>query len=155
MKIIFVCTGNTCRSPMCDGYFKQLCSAAGRHDITVESAGTAAWDGGSASRNSIAVMASNGVDLNKFSSSRLTPERIDEADILICMTNSHRAYIGQINPHALKKTYLLLDFNDSTADDNISDPFGGSHELYSLCFDDMRQPLENLFLNIDKIVNKS
>jgi protein-tyrosine-phosphatase len=150
MKIIFVCTGNTCRSPMCDGYFKKLCHEAKRHDITVESAGTAAWDGGGASRNSVAVMKSNGVDLNNFASSRLTPERINTADILICMTHSHRAYIGQINPEALKKTYLLLDFN-STSGNDISDPFGGPRELYSLCFDDMKQALENLFLDIDKI----
>ena len=151
MLIIFVCTGNTCRSPMCDGYFKKLCTDAGRDDIAVESAGTAAWDGGGASRNSVAVMAGNGVDMSGFASSRLTPERIASADILICMTNSHRAYIGQLNPSALKKTYLLLDFDYSDDGDDITDPFGGSHELYSLCFDDMKHALEALFANIDRV----
>ena len=150
MLIIFVCTGNTCRSPMCDGYFKKLCAEAGRDDIKVESAGTAAWDGGGVSRNSMAVMTEYGVDMSDFTSSRLTPERIADADLLICMTNSHRAYIGQIDPAALKKTYLLLDF-DTTAGEDITDPFGGSHELYSLCFSDMKHALESLFMNIDKV----
>ena len=153
MLIIFVCTGNTCRSPMCDGYFKKLCAEAGRDDIQVESAGTAAWDGGGVSRNSSAVMAEYGVDMSDFTSSRLTPERIAAADLLICMTNSHRAYIGQIDPNALKKTYLLLDF-DTTSGEDITDPFGGSHELYSLCFSDMKHALESLFINIDKVMVK-
>jgi protein-tyrosine-phosphatase len=69
------------------------------------------------------------------------------------MTNSHRAYIGQIDPNALKKTYLLLDF-DATSGEDITDPFGGSHELYSLCFSDMKQALENLFINIDNVMVK-
>ena len=154
MQIIFVCTGNTCRSPMCDGYFKKLCVAAGRDDIIVESAGTAAWDGGGASRNSVAVMGGNGVDMSSFASSRLTSERIETADLLICMTNSHRAYIGQINPNALKKTYLLLDFDYSDSGDDITDPFGGARELYSLCFDDMKNALDNLFANIDNVLSR-
>lgn len=152
MRIIFICTGNTCRSPMCEGYFNKLCHDAGRNDIMVESAGTNAWEGGKASPNSINVMQTYGVNIQDFKSKRLTPESIAAADILICMTNSHRAYIGQINPAALDKTYLLLDFDYSDADGDITDPFGGSHELYSLCFNDMKQALENLFLDIDKIV---
>jgi protein-tyrosine-phosphatase len=154
MRIIFICTGNTCRSPMCEGYFKKLCREGGRDDIMVDSAGTATWDGGGASHNSVNVMKEQGVDISEFSSKRLTPELIETADLLICMTHSHRAYVGQINPTALGKTYLLLDFDYSDSGGDITDPFGGSRELYSLCFDDMKQALDNLLLDIDKITGQ-
>ena len=154
MHIIFVCTGNTCRSPMAEGYFKKLCQEAGRHDIRVTSAGTAAWNGGRASGNTIAVLMEMGIDMSQFSSSTLTPALIRQADMLICMTSSHRAAIGQIAPEALAKTHLLLEFAPKNGNDDISDPFGGSLELYSLCFEDMRPALENLFRQIDKFEKK-
>ena len=154
MHIIFVCTGNTCRSPLAEGYFRKLCQDAGRHDIMVTSAGTAAWNGGGASGNTVAVLMNMGVDMSQFSSTALTPALIRQADLLICMTRAHRAAIGQIAPEALAKTHLLLEFAPRKSSDDISDPFGGSLELYSLCFEDMRPALENLFKHIDEFDKK-
>ena len=78
MRILFVCTGNTCRSPMAEAYFKSLCEKSGRLDITVESAGTFGGDGEPASSQSVSVMKDHGIDLSAHKSSTLTKEKIDQ-----------------------------------------------------------------------------
>lgn len=148
MRILFVCTGNTCRSPMAGAYFKSLCEKSGRTDITVETAGTFAGEGEPASMQSVAVMKDYGIDLSTHKSSRLTKGKVDSADLIIVMTTSHRQHIGSMSPSALKKTRTLLEFTQTEG--NISDPFGGSEEIYSDCFSEMKEALDNLFLEIIK-----
>ena len=148
MRILFVCTGNTCRSPMAGAYFKSLCEKSARADITVESAGTFAGEGEPASAQSVAVMKDYGIDLSGHRSSTLTKGKIDSADLIVAMTSSHRHHIGSISPSALKKTRTLLEFTQNNG--NISDPFGGTEKIYSDCFGEMKDALDNLFLEIIK-----
>ena len=146
MHILFVCTGNTCRSPMAGAYFKSLCEKSGRTDITVESAGTFAGNGEPASAQSVSVMKGYGIDLSTHKSSKLTKEKTDEADLIIAMTSSHRHHIGSMSFSALKKTRTLLEFMQNKG--NISDPFGGTEKIYSDCFSEMKEALDNLFLEV-------
>lgn len=148
MRILFVCTGNTCRSPMAGAYFKSLCEKSGRTDMTVESAGTFAGEGEPASAQSVAVMKDYGIDLSGHRSSTLTKEKIDAADLIVAMTSSHRQHIGSMSPSALRKTRTLLEFTQNNG--NISDPFGGTEKIYSDCFGEMKDALDNLFLEIIK-----
>jgi len=148
MRILFVCTGNTCRSPMAGAYFKSLCEKSARTDITVDTAGTFAGEGEPASTQSVSVMNDYGIDLSPHKSSRLTREKIDAADLIIAMTSSHRQHIGSMSPPALKKTRTLLEFIQNNG--NISDPFGGTEKIYSDCFSEMKEALDNLFLEIIK-----
>jgi len=133
---------------MCEGYFRKLCKAAGRNDIEVGSAGICACDGAGSSEQSAAVMKEHGIDLSGFSSSILTP------DLLVAMTSAHRIHVGSILPEALDKTYLLMDFSSHNKGRNVHDPFGGDKEMYSACFEEMKEALDNLFLDIDKILKK-
>ena len=146
MRILFVCTGNTCRSPMAEVYFKSLCEKSGRTDITVESAGTFGGEGEPASSQSVSVMKNYGIDLSMHRSSTLTKKKIDTADLIIAMTSSHRHHVGSISSSALKKTRTLLEFAQKQG--NISDPFGGTEKIYSDCFSEMKEALDNLFLEI-------
>jgi len=148
MHILFVCTGNTCRSPMAGAYFKRLCEKSGRTDITVETAGTFAGEGEPASSQSVSVMRDCGIDLTAHKSSMLTKGKIDAADLIIAMTSSHRQHIGSMSSAALKKTRTLLEFTQNEG--NISDPFGGTEKIYSDCFSEMKEALDNLFLEITK-----
>lgn len=152
MRILFVCTGNTCRSPMCEAYFKKLCDEAGRDDIIVESAGTFGGDGCGASRNSVEVMAAHGIDLSEFKSSSLNRSRIKKADLIIALTAGHRMQILQILPEAVKKTRLLMEFSNQGAGD-VADPYGGDRDLYMMCFEEMKKALDNLFLDLDRITD--
>ena len=146
MHILFVCTGNTCRSPMAEGYFRYLVSESGRRDITVSSAGIFAGDGEPASANSLRAMKKIGVDISRHRSKALSQEMLEQADIIIAMTQSHKHYIGQMCPAALKKTKLLGEY--SSAGDEIGDPFGGGSGVYSYCLNTMKPSLQKLFNDI-------
>jgi len=147
MKVLFVCTGNTCRSPMCEGYFRKLCQEAGLKDVEAISAGVFAEPGGKASSVALSTMKDYGVDLAAHCSRPLDKELLDAADIVVALSTGHRFQVGRISPKALAKTKLLLEFADKPAMD-VADPFGGSQETYSACFEEMKPALHNLLLEI-------
>lgn len=142
MRIMFVCTGNSCRSPMADLYFNDLCRRANRPDIDACSAGICAWDGDRISRQAAAVMSANGIDASNFRSTRFTPALARECDLLVAMSASHRAAMAEIAPSEAGKIRLLLE----TAD--VPDPFGGSVEQYEQVFESMRPAIEALFQSV-------
>ncbi|MCP3965408.1 MAG: low molecular weight protein arginine phosphatase [Lentisphaerae bacterium] len=147
MKVLFVCTGNTCRSPMAEKYFSKLCSDAGRVDIEVLSAGTFAGPGGAPSANAAKVMSDYGIEMQGFTSSSLTPVMVEDADIIVVMTSGHRSQIVAACPEAKSKVRLLMEFKNGG---DVADPFGGDYETYKQCFDEMKEALENLFLDLIK-----
>ena len=143
MHILFICTGNTCRSPMAEGYFRYLISKNKNAKMTASSAGTFAGDGELPSPNSVRTMKDIGIDISKYRSSALTHEMLDKADIIIAMTMSHKHFVGQMSAEAVKKTKLLGEY--SSGGEDVSDPFGGGADVYSFCFNTMKGSLENLF----------
>ncbi|MGN0871451.1 MAG: low molecular weight protein arginine phosphatase [Victivallales bacterium] len=147
MNLLFVCTGNTCRSPMCEGYLKSLCAKADRTDLSVSSAGLFAGGGQPASANAVQTMRKYGIDLSGFRNRQLTKQMIADAGLIVAMTRSHRIRIGGIEPQALKKTRLLLEYADRPGAD-VADPFGGSVDVYGDCFSEMKSALDNLFLDL-------
>ena len=138
MRILFVCTGNSCRSPMADLYFNALCRQAGRDDLEAGSAGIFAWDGSPISRQAAAVIAEYSIDSSGFRSARFTPELAREYDLLVAMTESHRQAMAEIAPSAAGKIRLL-------ADGDVPDPFGGSVGHYTRVFEAMKPALDALF----------
>ncbi len=131
---------------MAEAYFSSLCEKAGRFDISVSSAGTFASGGDGASLQTAALMKKYGVDLSRHRSSLLTVGMINEADMIVTMTDPHRHHIGAMQPAALKKTRNLLEF--AQKEGNISDPFGGSEKIYSDCFSEMKEALDNMFREV-------
>lgn len=129
MNILFVCTGNTCRSPMAEGYLKSLDIP----DITVKSGGLAA-DGSPVSENANAVCREKGIDISGHISKQLTKEDIDWADKIICMSETHKAYLEE---HAPEKLSVLGG--------GISDPFICGIEVYRACRDEIFTAIDELF----------
>ncbi len=147
MNVIFVCTGNTCRSPMAEGYFKDLCKKANKENISALSAGVSACPGIPVSQNSVNTLQKHGIDISSHVSSPLFPEMVEKADAIIAMTLSHKLQVARFHPEAVGKTHLLLEFSDKNGGD-IGDPIGGPQSVYDQCFMQMKPALENLLLDL-------
>lgn len=120
-KILFVCTGNTCRSPMAVGIFNKLNN--GQLKYTAESAGLYTVEGLFASVNAIKVMDEMGIDISAHKSRIVNEEILNDAKYIVCMTGAHSDRLCEDYPLFKKKVYTL-----STKD--ISDPFGGDIDEY-------------------------
>lgn len=148
--VLFVCTGNTCRSSMAEAIFKQIIKNSDEHkdkNINIISAGVAARDGEGASFNAIRAMEELGIDLRTHSATQLTEDHIDKADLILTMTQNHRDMVMLINPRARGKVYTLLEYTDGTAantDLDIQDPFGGSIEVYRRSAAQIKEALDKL-----------
>src|SRR5258708_1974857 len=147
--ILFVCTGNVCRSPMAEGIFRQVMK--GRRDSQVMSAGIGAMEGQAPSPYAVQAVKELGIDISKQRSRQLTSELVQEADYIFGMTHSHVDTVFLLYPQAAEKTFLLREF-DETLDifeKDISDPIGGSYEIYLTCRDQIEQGIPSLLRFID------
>jgi glycine hydroxymethyltransferase len=142
--ILFVCTGNVCRSPMAEGILRHV--VQGRGNYRVLSAGLGALEGQPPSHHAVQAVRELGIDISSQRSRMLTPELVESADFIFGMTHSHIDTVMLLYPHAAEKTFLLREF-DETLDPfekDISDPIGGSYEIYLNCRDQIEQGIASL-----------
>lgn len=129
--VLFVCTGNTCRSPMAEGLFRM--ATAGRCDITVGSAGVAAAKGAPASRETLAVLAKRGAALENFSSRPVSEALLDAATHVFAMTEGHLAMLEARFPQHHDKFFLVREFSgitDRRQGVDVPDPIGMGPAAY-------------------------
>ncbi|MEA4885037.1 MAG: low molecular weight protein arginine phosphatase [Clostridia bacterium] len=150
-RILVICGGNTCRSPMAEVMLRSMLLRSGAAmgspsgdaaDTVVESAGAAAVDGMSASQKAIAALARIGLDLSGHRSRALTREIISKADVILAMEVKHAARAVELDPNAADRTRTL-------ADHNIPDPYGGSLDEYERTRDQIEAALRK-YLNEDR-----
>ncbi len=145
MKVLFVCTGNTCRSPMAEGILKSMAKEKNL-SLEVKSAGISVFDGDNASKNSIEAMKKIGIDISGHKSRQLHRELIDEADLILTMSKSHKEFIISRFPSYKNKVFTLLEYAHKTNRD-VADPFGGSLTLYEHTRDEIYQAIEKTIDN--------
>lgn len=148
--ILFVCTGNVCRSPMAEGLFRQL--VKGRKDITVSSAGVGAVAGQPPSLNAVEALRPLGIDIARYRSEPLTDELADKATFIFAMTRAHLDTIQVFFPQAADKTFLVTEFDPLLARicPNIPDPIGLGIGFYYECRDTIKKALPSILTFIDQ-----
>jgi glycine hydroxymethyltransferase len=143
--VLFVCTGNVCRSPMAEALFRKL--AADARDITTESAGLSAGQGQPASRDAVDVLAAEGVELSKFRSQPVTENLLEKATHIFVMTDDHRRLLDLFFPEFIHKVRLLRFDEKGTPD--VPDPIGQGRAVYAECKRSIQKALPSVmrFIN--------
>lgn len=130
-EIVFVCTGNTCRSPMAEGFFNSL----PHKGYFATSAGLFAQNGAAPSENSVKALFEKGIDIKAHRARQLTPEIINHAYLIITLTKSHKDAILSLGNNLQNKVMTLSEAAGESGD--ISDPFGGDISVYRACADEI------------------
>jgi glycine hydroxymethyltransferase len=132
-NVLFVCTGNICRSPMALGLFRRLLGH--RKDIEADAAGLHAVRGQLPSMHAIEVCQSRGVDISNFRSQPLTATLVERATHIFAMTGSHLETIHLLFPESMEKTFLLREFEEPglTLWRDLPDPIGMGRNIYEEC----------------------
>lgn len=136
-KIVFVCTGNTCRSPMAEGIAKKEAAAKG-YDLEISSGGTNLdpLDSCSANLNAIVIMSGHGIKIADHKPQAMSAEAAQNADLILTMTDSHKKNVLKLFPEAESYTFTLIEYVTGKPG-NISDPWGMDLSEYAKTADQL------------------
>ncbi len=156
-KIIFVCTANICRSPMAEVILEKLIRDNGLEEVMeVESCGTWAVEGRPASSLAQLVAKEHGFDLSAHRSQPVSLNLVKTADLILCMTPSHKTDLVQIFPHLDSKILLLKEFAREKKPLNpaIADPVGMSLSFYRQIFKEILTEVERIWPTLKELALK-
>ncbi len=158
-RVLFVCAGNTCRSPMAAGLCRMFLERFQMgEEVEVASAGLQAFPGGCASREAVALMAEQGIDLSRHCTACLTPAQVRQADLILAMEERQKRILIDLYPEAADKIFILKEYISCPRPElsaeqlssryDISDPFGQSPAAYRKCVSELSGAVADLCLDL-------
>ncbi|MFR8103603.1 MAG: low molecular weight protein arginine phosphatase [Clostridia bacterium] len=155
-KIMFICTGNICRSAMAHKMLEKIAEEENL-DIKVYSAGIYAENGDTSTYNAIETMEEYGVDLKAHRATNVKDSEIEEMDLILCMTLSHKVSLIAMYPELKDKIYTLKEyvhFDENNKDKDISDPWGFDLETYRRCGSEIEKAVRMLVTKLKQEENE-
>lgn len=154
--VLFVCTANTCRSPMAAALLRHALDAEPEplHSLKVMSAGVSALTGYPPSPNAVEALRKVGLSLTGHRSQPVTPELLDAARAVYCMTDAHRAMMELQFDHSAERTHLMREFLPDQ-DRDIPDPFGMNLAAYEASRDSMVEAIPSVLAHLRSIFKVS
>ncbi len=145
-KLMFVCTGNVCRSPMAHYYAQYKVRKQGKEEeYLIDSCGTYAQTGESATKNAIDAMKEYNVDLTSHRAKNIEDTDIENYDLVICLTNSHKINVLTLYPKLNNKVFTLKEYVDKdTKYIDIDDPWGLNLNTYKACAKEITKMVDKL-----------
>ncbi|MEP7015199.1 MAG: serine hydroxymethyltransferase [Verrucomicrobiota bacterium] len=149
-NVLFVCTGNICRSPIAEGFFRRM--VGNRQDIEVASAGVHAVRGQPPSLYAVQVSERDGSNISGLRSQPLTPALVERATHIFAMTGAHLETIHLLFPNGAEKSFLLREFEEpgSTVWRDVPDPIGQGREVYEECARIIKSALPSVLAFIEQ-----
>ncbi len=154
-SLLFVCSGNTCRSPMAAVIARRAAAELGWQGFEVRSAGVAAFDGDHASGGAVRAAAGNGLDLSEHVATPLTPELAEWADLILVMSPSHLVRVVELGRG--ESAALITSFAEGREEDgtaSVPDPIGGPDEHYLETFEFLERLIARAFRRLEPVVEK-
>jgi protein-tyrosine-phosphatase len=145
-QILFVCTGNLCRSPMAEYIFRHRMGDDGRWEA--QSAGVFAITGSRASSQAVDVLHEWKVDLRPHRSQPLTEDLVRQSELVVVMTTGHQREVLAQFPQAAEKVHLLTSFGTDSDSPDIADPIGLSVHVYRTIRDQIDSAMADLILHL-------
>ncbi len=139
IRVIFICTGNICRSPIAEGMLRHRWEKSGRDGLIVSSMGIHGLDQQEASKLGMELCAENGIDISSHRSRKLIVPELEEADLILSMEWVQKDFLRMFFPKFDDKSFLLSVWPDigrkkKSKKDNIKDPYGGSRRNYETAY---------------------
>jgi len=156
-EILFVCSGNACRSPIAEGILKKKLYPIFGDRIKIHSAGTLGIENRPATPNAVSVAKEKGIDISGHISKGITKNIIDEANLIFVMATLHRNFVVVNFPEAKNKVHLLTNFDldkSEQKNETVKDPIGENLKFYRRVINHIESEIDRIFLELITLIDK-